>query len=66
VQAGVAKDKVETAITGDSFDGWVSKGTDDFLKTYNGTPTVLLNGTQVKDLSPATFKAAVDKAIAAG
>jgi len=63
VQAGVAKDKIEKDITQGTYKGWATKGTDDFTKKYTGTPTVLINGNQVKSLDAATLKAELDKAI---
>ncbi|HEX2808536.1 MAG TPA: thioredoxin domain-containing protein, partial [Kineosporiaceae bacterium] len=64
VKAGAPKAAVEAPITGVKFRGWTLKVTQDFTKTYTGTPTVLINGTQAKDLTPTVLQAAIDKAIA--
>jgi protein-disulfide isomerase len=68
VKAGAPKAAIETPITSGKYRGWVTKVTDDFTAkvAQAGTPTVLLNGTQVKDLTPDKLKAEIDKAIAAG
>jgi protein-disulfide isomerase len=65
VAAGAPKDTVAGALSGGLFKGWVANVTDEFLKKYNGTPTVLLNGTQLKNLEPTALKTEVDKAVAA-
>jgi protein-disulfide isomerase len=65
VKAGAPQQQVTAALAGQTYAGWVKKMTDDFLKSYNGTPTVLINGTQTKNLEPTTVKAELDKAVAA-
>jgi len=64
VKAGAPKAAIQAPITDVKYRGWTLKVTQDFTKTYTGTPTVLINGTQAKDLTPAVLKAAIDKAIA--
>jgi protein-disulfide isomerase len=62
VQVGVPKATIEPLITTQKYSGWLTKVTSDFAKKYNSTPTILLNGTQIKDYDPAKLKAALDKA----
>jgi protein-disulfide isomerase len=65
VQAGVTKTQVEAAINTRKFGGWVKKMSDDFTKKYQpSTPTIVVNGQQLKSYAPDVVKAAVDKAIA--
>jgi protein-disulfide isomerase len=64
VKAGAPKALIEAPITSLKYGGWTQKVTNEFTKTYTGTPTVLINGTQAKDLTPAVLKAAIDKAVA--
>jgi protein-disulfide isomerase len=50
VQAGAKKADVESAITSQKYKGWVTTVTEKFSKDgYSGTPTVVVNGKQLKD-----------------
>lgn len=63
VQAGVDKTAVESAINDQKYKGWTQKVTEDFSKKgYNSTPTIVINGKQLKDYAPEKLKEAVDAA----
>lgn len=63
VEAGAQRADVESAITGQKFKGWTVSVTDVFSKRgLNGTPTIIVNGKQIEDWSPAKLKAAVEAA----
>jgi len=62
--SGASQAAIQGPITNLKYQGWTANVTNNFTQTYTGTPTVLINGTQVKDLTPSVFKAAIDKAIA--
>jgi len=66
VKAGASKAAIEAPITSGKYRGWVTKVTDEFTAkvAQAGTPTVMINGSQVKDLTPDKLKAEIDKAIA--
>ena len=60
VQAGAQRTAIESPITTEKYKGWTLKVTDDFsVKGLTGTPTVIVNGKQLADWSPAKLKAAV-------
>ena len=62
-QAGADAAAVRTALEKSSFKGWTQKVTEGFFtKKYTGTPTVLVNGTQLKDWSATALADAVTKA----
>lgn len=62
-QAGASGPQVQQAITGLKYGDWVKKSTDQASKDgVTGTPTVLVNGQQLTDLSPAGLTAAVNSA----
>lgn len=64
-QAGGDTAAVQTALSQGKFKGWTAKVTDAFFTAkYTGTPTILVNGTQLKDWSPTALAAAVQKAAA--
>jgi protein-disulfide isomerase len=59
-QSGAEYKAVQTALAGRTYDSWIAGMTDAFSKAgYTGTPTVLVNGTMLKDWSPAALSAAV-------
>jgi protein-disulfide isomerase len=68
VQAGAKRADVEPAVTGQKYLGWTAKVSDSFDQRFTkpnkraGTPTVLVNGTQVADWGKDQFKAAVEAA----
>ena len=63
VAAGAPKDQVSTDIRTRRFAGWVKQVTDESSRRgVTGTPTIKVNGTVLKDWTPAQFKAAVDSA----
>ena len=66
VQAGAEETTVSTCITGRAHDNWVeattNRTTDE--QWFSGTPTVLVNGALVEDLSADGIQAAVDAALA--
>lgn len=63
VQAGVEKSAVEAAITSQKYRPWTEAATEAFAKAgHTGTPTVLVNGTQLDDWSAEKLVAAVQAA----
>jgi protein-disulfide isomerase len=62
--AGAPEAAMQTAAKDEPFRDWTSDVTDGFSKRFpnGGTPTVLVNGTQVKDPTPDNIKAEVAKA----
>jgi protein-disulfide isomerase len=63
VQAGVDKAAVESAITTQKYQTWTQKVSDDFSKKgFNSTPTILINGKQLKDYAPDKLKAEIEAA----
>ena len=62
---GRAAGAVASALSTERFKGWTVSGTDEFTQKFTGTPTVLVDGKEVKSdgsasiISPATLKAAV-------
>lgn len=63
VAAGADRAAIEPAIKDVRFRSWTVSVTDEFSqKGFTGTPTVLVNGTQLKDFSAASFTAAVEAA----
>jgi len=65
--AGVPEAQISSAITGQKYRGWITKVTDQFTKDFapGATPTVVINGTQLKDIGPDKLKAALDQAVTA-
>jgi protein-disulfide isomerase len=62
-QSGAEFTAVQSALKERRYDTWIKKLTDDFSKRgFTGTPTVVVDGTQLKDTSPAGLAAAVRKA----
>jgi protein-disulfide isomerase len=60
-------DGFAAAVEAKTYDAWVGKVTDTFAaRGYNGTPTVVVNGTKVEKLSLQAFTDAVTAAAAAG
>jgi protein-disulfide isomerase len=65
VQAGAPRDVVASALSSQQFKGWTVQRTDEFTKKFTGTPTVLVDGKEVKAdgsqtiISAATLRAAV-------
>jgi protein-disulfide isomerase len=70
-QAGAPRDAVVSALSSQQYKGWTVQRTDEFTKRFTGTPTVLVDGKEVKSdgsatiISPATLKAAVAAAASA-
>ena len=70
-QAGASRDAVASALSSQRFKGWTVQRTEAFTKRFTGTPTVLVDGKEVKGdgsetiISPATLKAAVAAAATA-
>jgi protein-disulfide isomerase len=64
-KAGANRAAIEPDVTSLRFGGWVSTRTEQFTKTFapGGTPTVAINGTWLKDLSPEKLTAAIDEAL---
>jgi protein-disulfide isomerase len=63
VTAGADKAAIEPAITGLQYDAWTKEVTDQFSKDgFNATPTIVVNGTQIKSYAPDVLKAAVEAA----
>lgn len=62
VQAGADESKVATCIEDRTYDGWVKATTKSTTgeSFFSGTPTVLVNGTKVEDVSAAGIQAAVE------
>ena len=64
-QAGATGDAVAQAINGEKYADWTKKVTDQASKDgVTGTPTVIIGGTKVADLSPTGITAAVTAAAA--
>jgi protein-disulfide isomerase len=62
-QAGATGDAVTQAIDGLRYADWTKKVTDQASKDgVTGTPTVIIGGKQVADLSPSGITAAVGAA----
>jgi protein-disulfide isomerase len=62
-QAGATGDAVTKAIDGEKYADWTKKVTDQASKDgVTGTPTVIIGGTKVADLSPTGITAAVTAA----
>jgi protein-disulfide isomerase len=68
VEAGAPKDPVQQAVTKRSYWGWTASVTEQASKDgVSGTPTVLVNGSQVENpTDAAAMKAAVEKALDKG
>lgn len=70
-QAGAPRDAVASALSSQQFKGWTVQRTDEFTQKFTGTPTVLVDGKELKSdgsqtiISPAKLKAAVAAAAAA-
>lgn len=63
VAAGAPKEAITTAVKDLAYKGWTIRTTEQASKDgLAGTPWVLVNGEEVKDWSPAKFKAAVEAA----
>jgi protein-disulfide isomerase len=63
VAAGADKAQIESAITERKYKTWVANSTEDFSKKgFTGTPTVVVAGKKLDDVSPAAVKTAVEAA----
>jgi len=64
VSVGVDRASVESAITTGKYKNWMDAVTSDFEKSYQATPTVLINGKAQDSLATDKLTAALDKAVA--
>ena len=67
VTAGADRAAVEADITGNRYKGWVTTGTDAFVKAFppGGTPTAAVNGKQIENPGPTQLTAAIEAALKA-
>ena len=61
-QAGVTQPSLEKDITGLRFEKWVTSTTEQFSKEFApaGTPTIVINGQKIKDISPTGVTTAIE------
>lgn len=65
VAAGAPRDAVATAVENRTYEGWAARVTDAASRAgVVGTPTVLVNGVTLADVSPAALRRAVAQAAA--
>lgn len=63
VAAGADEETITPAITEQTFAPWAAAVTEEFSqKGFTGTPTLVVNGTQIQDWSPENVKKAVEDA----
>lgn len=64
-EAGVDPSAIQADVTDLRYEGWITSVTDKFTKVYppGGTPTITIDGEQVKDLDPAKLTQAIEAAL---
>ena len=62
VQAGAPRAAVTTMVQGDTYSAWVVQQTDVFSQKFTGTPTIVIDGTQLQGLDRASLTAALTQA----